>query len=110
VLDNLISNAVKYSFNASSSARGEILITSGVTHNEAYIAVQDFGRGISPNEQKRIFEPFYRNPGVVDEQIRGNGLGLSIVQHIVKQHGGRISLESEIGKGSTFTVYLPVAP
>jgi len=103
VLDNLLANAVKYSVGGC-----KVRITSSIVGKELVIAVQDFGRGIAPKEQKRIFEPFYRTRETIDAQIHGNGLGLSIVQHIVKQHGGYVQVVSELGKGSTFSVHFPI--
>jgi signal transduction histidine kinase len=105
VFDNLLSNAVKYSTNSR-----EILIKASLVGTEIVFTVQDFGRGISAKEQRNIFEPFYRTNEVVDAQIHGNGLGLSIVQHIVKQHGGYVSVESDVGKGSIFRIHLPSLP
>jgi signal transduction histidine kinase len=104
VLDNLLANAVKYSVGGC-----RVRITSSIVGKELVIAVQDSGRGIAAKEQKRIFEPFYRTRETIDAQIHGNGLGLSIVQHIVKQHGGYVQVVSELGKGSTFSVHFPLA-
>lgn len=104
VLDNLLTNAVKYSVGKCNVR----LSASVLADKELLLAVQDSGRGIALKEQKRIFEPFYRTSEVIDAQIHGNGLGLAIVQHIVKQHGGYVTLESELGKGSTFTVHIPL--
>ncbi len=104
VLDNLLANAVKYSVGGCT-----VRITSSIVGKELVIAVQDSGRGIAAKEQKSIFEPFYRTRETIDAQIHGNGLGLSIVQHIVKQHGGFVQVVSELGKGSTFSVHFPLA-
>lgn len=104
VLDNLLANAVKYSVGKCNVH----LSASVLAGKELLFTVQDSGRGIAAKEQKRIFEPFYRTSEVIDAQIHGNGLGLAIVQHIVKQHGGYVTLESELGKGSTFTVHIPL--
>jgi signal transduction histidine kinase len=70
------------------------------------IAVEDHGLGISKTDLKHVFEPFYRAKEVVDAQIHGNGLGLSLVKQIIDAHGGKISAESEIGKGSKFVIEL----
>ncbi len=72
------------------------------------IAVEDKGIGIEKSELGKIFEPFYRSKQVVDEQIHGNGLGLSLVKQTIDAHGGKIHVESESGKGSKFIVHLPL--
>jgi two-component system phosphate regulon sensor histidine kinase PhoR len=71
------------------------------------IAVSDRGLGIPPSDLPHIFEPFYRGAEAQSRQIRGNGLGLSIVKGIVEAHGGRVGVESAPGKGSTFVMTLP---
>lgn len=100
-VQNLIANSIKY-------ANGEkfIRIAAGNGGGKIKITVEDRGRGIEKREIGKIFEPFYRSKNVVDEQIHGSGLGLSLVKQIVDAHGGRIAVESEIGKGSRFTIVL----
>ena len=71
------------------------------------IAVEDRGIGISNDELKLVFEPFYRGKEVVDAQISGNGLGLNLVKKIAEAHGGRVAVESKPGGGSKFTIELP---
>jgi signal transduction histidine kinase len=101
ILINLLSNAVKYS---PQDTRINLLLRQ--EENEVVIEVADQGIGISPDDQKHLFEPFFRasNAGVV----RGTGLGLNIVGDCVRLHHGTISLKSELGRGSTFTVRLPL--
>lgn len=77
--------------------------------DEVHIAVSDRGRGIDAEDLGRVFEPFYRGRVAVDQQIQGNGLGLSLVQRIAEAHGGRVTVASTPGQGSTFTLQLPVA-
>ncbi|HNU09283.1 MAG TPA: HAMP domain-containing sensor histidine kinase, partial [Pyrinomonadaceae bacterium] len=100
-IQNLIVNALKYS-NGSRWVRVE----AERTDDGVAIAVSDRGVGIGAKDLKNIFEPFYRAKSVVDEQIHGNGLGLSLVKETVEAHGGRIGVESEPGKGSRFTITL----
>ena len=82
---------------------GEVKITTKYTNNEIHVSVADNGKGISPENLTRVFEPFYttKAPG------RGTGLGLSVSHRIVKQHGGYIQVESQVGVGSIFTVVIP---
>ena len=72
------------------------------------IEVADSGIGITASDLTKIFEPFYRAKDVVDAQIHGNGLGLSLVKDIIEAHGGTVSAESAKGKGSKFIIELPV--
>ncbi|MCB9438159.1 MAG: GAF domain-containing protein [Anaerolineales bacterium] len=100
VLDNLISNAVKF------SPSGKRIIVHGLQHQQwARIVVQDEGQGIAVDKVHRVFERFYRVPGTGK---RGIGLGLAIVKQIVEAHGGRVHVESQVGKGSTFVFDLPL--
>lgn len=102
VLLNLLSNAVKYS-----PGEKPIFVTVGAGDKELFIAVQDQGIGIDPEHHDRIFEKFFRVDEDLTRNVDGTGLGLAIVMEIVKAHGGRITVESQLGRGSTFTVYLP---
>ena len=101
VIMNVLSNAMKYSDE-------DTIVMLRVEHedDQVVLTVEDQGIGISAEEQARIFDPFYRghNVGV----IRGTGIGLSIVKEIVDQHHGTIRLDSEIGRGTTVTISLPV--
>lgn len=103
ILTNLISNAVKYSPDG-----GTVKISCRYQEDILFLQIQDQGIGISEVDQESVFEPFYRANGA--EYITGTGLGLAIVKQGVKAHLGSISLESEIGKGTTFTVELPCHP
>jgi signal transduction histidine kinase len=100
---NLLNNAMKYS-----GESREIDLRLQRKDDQALIQVTDRGVGIDPREQKRIFEKFYRVPMAENERIVGTGLGLTLVSHIVKAHGGNIEVESAPGKGSTFSIYLPL--
>ncbi len=101
---NLLTNAVKFS-----GQSREIGLRLMSRNGDAVIQVTDHGIGISPEQHERIFENFYRAPAPESQRIPGTGLGLAVVAHIVKGHGGRIELESAPGKGSTFSICLPLA-
>ena len=105
VLYNLLDNAVKYSHE-----NGEIrLHAEQGDDDEIALSVSDSGVGIGKNDLPRIFERFYRaDKARSPESIRGTGLGLSIVKHIAQLHGGRVEAESELGKGTTIRVLLPL--
>jgi len=105
VLYNLLDNAVKYSHE-----KGEIRLHAEQGNNgEIALSVSDSGVGIGKNDLPRIFERFYRaDKARSPESIRGTGLGLSIVKHIAQLHGGRVEAESELGKGTTIRVLLPL--
>jgi len=103
-LMNLLDNAVKYS----GSGR-EILVRLDGRDGCVTIAVTDYGVGISREEHGKIFEKFYRVSTGLVHDVKGSGLGLSLVEHIVKAHRGRVTIESEPGRGSTFTIHLPMA-
>lgn len=101
-IQNLITNSVKYS-------NGEkwLCVTAENGGGTVKISVEDRGIGISKSDLRQIFEPFYRSKEVVDAQIHGNGLGLSLVKQIAEAHGGRVTASSEPGNGSIFTIELP---
>jgi signal transduction histidine kinase len=108
-LQNLITNAVKYSGDSRTIAlRAEAVEKHG--SKEVTIAVEDHGLGIAKSELHRIFDPFYRSPAVTAAQIHGTGLGLSLAKKIAEGMCGHVTVESEPGKGSTFTLHLPAAP
>jgi two-component system, OmpR family, phosphate regulon sensor histidine kinase PhoR len=102
VLSNLIDNATKYS-----PRKPEIKVVTGNYAEGVFISVIDNGMGISKENQKKIFDRLYRVPTGNVHDVKGFGLGLSYVKNIVERHGGSITVNSELKKGSTFTVYLP---
>jgi signal transduction histidine kinase len=107
-LQNLIVNAVKYGGESRwLRVRAYAMRDNGVVTDVA-LTVDDHGMGISKAELKHIFEPFYRSPSVLDSQIRGTGLGLPLAQTIVESMGGQLLAESELGKGSSFTIRFPI--
>lgn len=106
-IQNLLSNAMKYG--GDSRWIGLSIETVKADRDaEVKIKVSDRGLGIAPSELPHIFEPFYRGKEVVAGQIHGNGLGLSLVKHIVDAHSGQVQVESIVGKGSCFTLILPL--
>jgi signal transduction histidine kinase len=106
VMTNLVTNAIKY---AASGGWIGVLVEAGAGGRLVRITVADRGPGIAHQDQRRVFEPFFRGHAAVAAQIHGNGLGLDLVRRITERHGGRVSLESEPGRGSRFTVELPAA-
>jgi len=100
---NLIDNAVKYSEPGS-----EIVVTVQKEGKEAVISVKDHGCGIDQAHLERLFERFYRVDKARSREAGGTGLGLAIVKHIARAHHGRVSVESEPHKGSTFSIHLPL--
>ena len=107
-LQNLISNAIKYSGENRWIGISASVHEAKNHHKEVRISVQDHGSGISSSELPHIFEPFYRSPNVVDAQIHGTGLGLAVAKRIAEAMGGKLSVTSKVGVGSTFTLHLPV--
>lgn len=105
VLLNLVDNAVKYG-----SDGGEVAVKLARTPGGIALSVSDRGSGISAEEQPRIFERFYRASNARVRNVRGSGIGLSLVKFIAEAHGGRVDVASTVGKGSTFTVFIPAAP
>lgn len=103
---NLLNNAVKYS---TDRKRLDVRVQRGrrVDRNGVSIAVADQGIGIRPEERQRLFDSFYRGNNDVVQATRGSGLGLTLVRHIVAGHDGEVRVESEVGRGSTFTIFLP---
>jgi signal transduction histidine kinase len=105
-IQNLISNAIKYS-----AEHREIRITAGAEvrrgNPRVFIAVEDDGIGIQPDELSLIFEPFRRGRAAIERNLPGTGLGLSLVRSIMRVHGGEVVVRSEPAVGSTFVLYLP---
>ena len=107
-VQNLILNAVKYSDKSRWIGISASLIEAKNRQYEVQICVKDRGTGISGSELPHIFEPFYRSPSAVQAQIHGTGLGLAVAKRIAQAMGGRLTVTSEVGKGSSFTLHLPV--
>jgi two-component system, OmpR family, phosphate regulon sensor histidine kinase PhoR len=103
VFDNLLDNAVKYS-----REHGEIRLQAGRRNDQIVVSVTDNGIGIGREDLPRIFERFYRADKARSRELGGTGLGLAIVKHITQLHGGRVEAESELGRGTTIRVMLPV--
>jgi two-component system phosphate regulon sensor histidine kinase PhoR len=103
VFNNLLDNAIKYCREIP-----EITVRT-LNHNKGFLVeVLDNGIGISPENQRRVFQKFYRVPTGNVHDVKGFGLGLSYAKTIVEAHGGQISLQSELGKGCAFRIYFPV--
>jgi two-component system sensor histidine kinase BaeS len=99
-LGNLLSNAIKYT-----PRGGNVSVESGVKDREAWIRVGDTGPGIAPDEQERVFTPFYRGPSA-GRFPQGMGLGLTIARDLITAHNGRLEVESTPGQGSRFTIWI----
>lgn len=102
-LANLIDNAIKYS-----GERRELQVGASVVDGHVALSVRDGGLGIPAEEQARIFDKFYRVGRSDTQGRRGSGVGLALVRHIVEAHGGRVTVESRVGAGSRFTLWLPL--
>jgi PAS domain S-box-containing protein len=98
---NLLSNALKFTFD------GEIEVSLRTTSRCVVLAVRDTGTGIAPDERPRVFERFHRVRGARSRTHEGTGIGLALVRELVHLHGGTIAVESEVGRGTTFTVTIP---
>lgn len=106
-MTNLISNAINYSPHCAPVNISQHIRSNGEVVS---IRVTDRGIGIAPDDQKRVFERFFRVDKARSRQTGGTGLGLAIVKHVIANHGGRIELRSRLGKGSTFIIELPTVP
>ncbi len=104
ILDNLLTNALKYT-----PDNGKVIVRCQTEREMAVVEVIDTGIGIAPEQQARIFERFYRADRARSRDLGGTGLGLSIVKHLVQTFGGGVSVNSQLGQGSTFTIRLPIA-
>ncbi|MBZ0153870.1 MAG: PAS domain-containing protein [Planctomycetes bacterium] len=105
VIGNLVDNAIKYT-----PQGGQVTVRAGAQHDRLRLEVVDTGIGLSPEDQERVFERFYRVDRARSRELGGTGLGLSIVKNTVKNLGGDVGVRSELGKGSTFWVELPCLP
>jgi signal transduction histidine kinase len=104
VIDNLCSNAVKYT-----PAGGRIEVSVGAVDGRGEVRVADTGLGISSQDQVHLFSAFHRSTNPQALTIPGTGLGLAISRTIAELHGGDITVESELGRGSVFTLRIPIA-
>jgi signal transduction histidine kinase len=102
VLLNLVGNALKF------TDEGGVTIKTVASHDSFTVSVTDTGPGIAPADQAKIFEEFQQADSSTTKQKGGTGLGLAIAKQIVEMHGGRLWVESEPGKGSTFQFSLPI--
>ncbi len=105
LLNNLIGNAVKYT-----PSGGKVQVSLEVDQRQVRIAVKDTGIGIAPEDAPHVFEKFYRAADQAVQAVPGTGLGLALAREVARLHGGDIFLESEKGKGSVFTLELPLSP
>ena len=103
LLNNLISNAIKYT-----PTDGKVQVKLELKDQRVLIAVQDTGIGIAPKDQSHVFEKFYRAADEAVQMVPGTGLGLALAREVARLHGGEIFLKSELGQGSTFTVEMPL--
>jgi len=103
-LHNLVGNALKYTLDG-----GRVVVSAQVEDRRLSVAVTDTGIGIGPEEIEKVFEKFYRSRNPLAATVKGSGLGLPIAREVARLHGGDITAESELGKGSTFTLVLPLA-
>ena len=99
---NLVTNAIKYSY-----PKAKINVSIVSKDNLVGVQVKDEGEGINPEQKEKIFNPFYRSDDETLLKAKGTGLGLAIVKHIMDAHKGNIEVDSEVGKGSTFTIWFP---
>ena len=102
LVSNLIANGIHYTAN-----KGQVLVSLKIKERTVLIQIKDTGIGIPKEEQKQIFERFYRVDSDRNQKTGGTGLGLAIAQAIAHHHQGYITVKSQLDKGSLFTIYLP---
>jgi two-component system phosphate regulon sensor histidine kinase PhoR len=100
---NLIDNAIKYS-----SKEKFVAIKTGIDDSFVFLEVEDHGIGIDNNQKKKVFEKFYRVSSGLVHNTKGSGLGLTLVKNIMDAHNGKVEVDSKIGEGSRFILYLPI--
>ncbi|WP_292470517.1 PAS domain S-box protein [Methanolobus sp.] len=105
ILYNLLSNAIKFT-----PENGKIIVRTECIANKLQVSISDNGIGISKDDQQEIFKPFKQADSFLTRKFEGTGLGLAIVKRYVEMHGGKIHVQSKVGKGSTFTFEMPVKP
>jgi len=101
-IENLMTNAIKYT-----REKGRITVTLKQEKNEALIRIKDNGVGISPDDIETVFKAFGRVPNELSQSVSGTGIGLYLARHLIELHGGVLSVDSELGLGSTFTIRIP---
>jgi two-component system sensor histidine kinase VicK len=104
-ITNFVTNAIKYAPNS-----GLVTLKAEQVNGEVVVSVKDHGPGIPPQDLARVFERFVRLKQRGSEQVKGSGLGLAIVRSAVEKHGGRAWCQSQLGRGSTFGISLPIVP
>jgi len=102
-LNNLLDNAAKFS-----AVGNEITVSVRKEGENVIINIKDKGIGIPQDEMDKIFDKFYQGQNAVKQSVKGTGLGLTLVKHIVEAHQGRISVKSKVGQGSTFSLIFPI--
>jgi signal transduction histidine kinase len=103
-IENILSNAIKYT-----PPGGKLSVRVRGSKSRALVIIQDSGVGIEPADIGKVFRQFSRLPNEMSQQVGGTGIGLYLARHLIELHGGAINVTSEPGKGSTFTITLPVA-
>ncbi len=103
ILSNLLSNAIKFT-----PQGGRVLLKAEADGTHLFLSVQDTGVGIAPEDQEKVFDKFRQAGNPLTREYAGTGLGLSIVRELTKLLGGHVTLQSELGRGSTFKVVLPL--